>query len=122
MELVLDASLIYWVLLVIGGFFFIMQLKLMLRPQFRGEIIEFEQLDEQSCQKCKSTKKGRMSQEVTVLNDDGDLIKVEISCCMICLDRLQVGSIVGVTKIGTRLIAQPIISLRHKPRIGVTRS
>ena len=122
MDIGIDANLIYWILLIIGGLFIFLQFKLMVKPHFKGEIIDFENLDEENCRKCKSAKKGRASLEVTVLIDNGDLIKAEVSPCMICLNRLSAGSIVGVTKLGTRMIVQPLISLREKPRLGVHNS
>ncbi len=117
MELAWDMSLIYWILLIVGGFFVVLQFKLMIWPGTKGEIIAFQSFEAADCTQCKSTEGGRASIEVTVLTEAGDITTAEVSPCMICMNKLAVGSIVGITRFGKRLIAQPLISLRQKPRL-----
>lgn len=107
-------SFMYIFLLALGGIFMALQLKLMLFPDKRGRIVEFEDLSETSCKDCKSHNKGRMSYTIKVETDDGELVEAELSPCTLCMDRLRLGSQVGVTKIGSRTIAQACINLKSK--------
>ncbi len=113
----LDIELMMYIfLLAVGGILMAMQLKLMIFPDKRGRIVGFEDLSETSCNDCKSHNKGRMSYTVTVETDDGELVEAEVSPCTLCLDRLRLGSQVGVTKIGSRTIAQACMNLKaQKP-------
>ena len=105
-------TFMYVFLLLLGGFFMILQLKVMMFPHKRGRIIEFEDLSEDSCKECKSRNKGRMSYRIKVETDDGEIVEAEVSPCTMCMDGLRLGSRVGITKIGTRTIAQSVINLR----------
>jgi len=107
----IDQPWIYIILLVIGGLLFLIQFKFMFFPTWKGSIIEFEDLSGDSCNSCKSTKSGRASLEVKVKTDDGEIIDAEVSPCTICMNKLCTGSRVGVSKIGSRNIAQPMINL-----------
>jgi hypothetical protein len=100
-------------LLLVGGFFFFMQIKMMLFPQYKGEIIEFEDIVDSNCNAC-NRNKGRMSLPVKVKTDEGEIIEAEISCCTVCIEKFKVGSRVGVTKIGNRYITQACFNLKKK--------
>ncbi len=106
-----DEPWIYIILLVLGGVLFLLQFKIMLFPTWRGRIIAFEDLSANSCTSCRSTKKGRTSIEIKVKTDDGEIIDAEIGACTICLNKLHVGSPIGVTKMGSRNVASSIIRL-----------
>jgi hypothetical protein len=110
-NLTFDEPWIYVLLLTIGGILFILQFKIMFFPTWKGNIIEFEDLSAENCTSCKSQKKGRTSIEIKVKTDDGEIVPAEISCCTICMNKLQLGSRVGVTKMGTRNIASSMIRL-----------
>lgn len=101
---------IYYFLLIVGGYFFILQIKLMLFPQMKGVIVGFE--DYASCSSCKGNNKGRMSVPVKVKIENDGIIDAELSCCTICLNKINIGSRIGVTKIGTRNIGLPLMNLR----------
>ena len=58
-------TLMYVFLLILGGFFMAMQLKLMLFPQMKGRIVEFEDFSESSCRECKARNRGKMSFNIT---------------------------------------------------------
>ena len=107
----IDQPWIYVLLLAIGGFLFLLQFKIMFFPTWKGKIIEFENLGEDNCKSCRSRKHGRTTIEIKVKTDDGEIIPAEVSACTICLNKLQIGSRVGVTKIGTRHVASSIIQL-----------
>lgn len=107
----IDQPWIYILLLVVGGILFLIQFKYMFFPTWKGKIVEFEDLSEDACNSCKSTKLGRTSLNIKVQKDDGGILDAEISPCTICLNKLHTGSIVGVSKIGSRQVAQPVIKL-----------
>lgn len=101
---------IYYLLLIIGGYFFLIQIKLMLFPQMKGVIVEFENYA--NCDSCRGKNKGKMSVPVKVRTDKGKIIDAELSICTICLNKIQIGSKIGVTKIGSRNIGLPLMNLR----------
>jgi hypothetical protein len=105
-------TMMYGILLLVGGLLMLFQMKLMLFPQKRGHIVEFEDLSASSCRECKSKNNGRMTYTIKVKTDDGELVEAEVSPCTMCMDGLKLGSRVGVTKIGTRTVAQSVINLK----------
>jgi hypothetical protein len=115
----IDIELIMYIfLLAVGGIFTAMQLKLMMFPDKRGRIVEFEDLSENSCNECKSRNSGRMSYSIKVETDDGELVDAEVSPCTLCMDKLRLGSKVGITKIGSRTIAQACMNLKSQKPSG----
>ncbi len=106
-----DQPYIYIILLVLGGFLFLLQFKIMFFPTWKGRIIEFEDLSADSCKSCRSRNKGRTTIEIKVKTDDGEIITAEVSACTICLNKLHLGSRVGVTKMGSRNVTSSIIQL-----------
>jgi hypothetical protein len=106
-----DQPWIYIILLAIGGILFLLQFRVMFFPTWKGNIIEVEDLNPENCNSCKSYKKGRSSIEIKVKTDDGEVIPAELGCCTICLNKLHIGSRVGVTKMGSRNIASSIVNL-----------
>ena len=106
-----DQPYIYIILLAIGGILFLIQFKYMFFPTWKGKIIEFQDLSENACNSCKSSVKGRASIEVKVKKEDGEIIVAEVSVCTICLNKLHIGSRVGVSQIGSRRVAQSLVKL-----------
>ena len=106
-----DQPWIYIILLLVGGVLFLIQFKVMFFPTWKGRIIEFEDLSADNCTSCRSAKKGRTSIEIKVKTDDGEIITAEVSACTICLNKLMIGSRVGVTQMGSRKVASSIIQL-----------
>lgn len=109
-----EDSLVIIGLLVLLGIFFIMQLKMMFFPQIRGSLIEFEPIFDGNCNSCRGKRKGKTSIPVKVKTDSGDVISAEISCCTMCIEKIGIGSKVGVTKMGSRLIVQACANIRGK--------
>jgi hypothetical protein len=107
----IDQPWIYIILLAMGGILFLIQFKYMFFPTWKGKIIEFQELNKENCTSCKSNDKGKSSLDIKVKTDDGEIIDAEISTCTICLNKLRVGSRIGVSKVGSRHIAQPVIRL-----------
>ncbi|UCG70607.1 MAG: hypothetical protein JSV09_06210 [Thermoplasmata archaeon] len=110
----LENSLIIIGLLVLLGLFFILQLKMMFFPQMKGRLIEFEPIFDGNCNSCRGKRKGLTSIPVKVETDEGKIISAEISCCTICIEKIGVGSRIGVTKIGDRLIVQACANIRGR--------
>ncbi len=107
----IDQPWIYIILLVIGGILFLIQFKYMFFPTWKGRIIEFQDLNAENCKSCKTSKLGKSSLNIKVRTEDGKIIEAEISPCTICLNKLSLGSCIGVSKIGTRNVAQPVARL-----------
>ncbi len=107
-------SIIYIALLALLGLFFIMQLRMMFFPNLKGSIIEFEPIFDGDCNSCRGKRGGKTSIPIKVKTDDGDIISAEISICTLCLEKLKIGSRIGVTKVGNRNIAQACANLRKR--------
>lgn len=110
----LEDSLVIIALLALLGVFFLMQFKMMFFPQYKGTLMEFEPIFDKNCKSCRGNRKGKTSIPVKVKTDDGVVISCEISCCTLCMEKIGVGSRIGVTKVGSRLIAQACANIRGK--------
>ena len=113
----IDQPWIYILLLAIGGILFLIQFKYMFFPTWKGKIMEFKDPSVDACSVCKGKStvktpvraKGKSSIDIKVRTTDGQVIDAEVSPCTICLNKLKPGSRVGVSKIGSRNVAQPIV-------------
>lgn len=110
----IEDSILIFALIALLGVFFIMQLKMMFFPHYRGKIVEFEPIFDSDCKSCRGKRGGKTSLPIKVKTDDGKIISAEISCCTICMEKIGVGSRIGVTKIGNRHIAQACANIRKK--------
>jgi hypothetical protein len=109
-----EDSLIILGLLGLLVIFFVVQLKMMFFPQYVGKLVEFEPIIDASCTSCRGKRKGLTSIPVKVKTDSGEIIAAEISCCTLCIEKIGLGSRVGVTKVGSRLIAQAAANIRGR--------
>ena len=107
----MDQPWIYIILLALGGLLFLIQFKYMFFPTWKGKIIEFQDFSKNACNSCKSNVNGRASIEVKVKTEDGEIINAEVSYCTVCLNKLEIGSRVGVSQIGSRRVAQSLVKL-----------
>ncbi len=110
----LEDTIIIIALLGLLGVFFIVQFKMMFFPHYRGEIIEFEPIFDKDCKGCRGKRKGKASLPIKVRTDDGEVISAEISCCTLCMEKIGLGSRIGVTRIGSRNIAQACLNIRGR--------
>lgn len=110
----IDNSMIYIGLLGLLALFFVFQLKMMFFPQQKGKIVEFEKIFDENCNSCRGKRKGKTSIPIKVETDSGNVISAEISCCTMCMEKIGVGSRIGITKVGDRLIAQACANIRGK--------
>ena len=100
-------------LLLFGAWLFLYDMKMMMFPQRRGRVLAVEdQLEaaKQACS-CNSAKMGRSYVNATVRLDDGELTTVQVSPSLFCMDKVTIGSQIGVNRIGKRLIARRYIDL-----------
>ncbi|UCE73214.1 MAG: hypothetical protein JSV56_09265 [Methanomassiliicoccales archaeon] len=107
-------GLVIMALLGLLGIFFIIQLKMMFFPQIKGEIIEFESIFDPDCKSCRGKNEGKTSLPIKVKTDDGKIISAEISACTMCIEGIGIGSRIGVTKVGSRHIAQACANIRGR--------
>ena len=107
---------IYVLFLLIGAFFLIYELKMLLRPHKRGYLVGVDRILPENCSTCKSTKGGKASIGISVQTDDGKKIKAEMSPCVMCLNKVKIGSRVGVTKVGSRIVCQRVIEPFGPPK------
>jgi len=110
----IEDSILIFGLLALLGLFFIMQLKMMFFPHYKGIIIEFEPIFDKDCNSCRGKRGGKTSFPIKVKTDDGEVISAEISCCTLCIEKIGVGSRIGVTKVGGRNIAQACANIRKR--------
>jgi hypothetical protein len=106
--------MVYFGLLGLLGLFFFFQMKMIFFPQYRGKIVEIENIVDLSCDSCRGTRKGKTSIPIKVQTNEGKMLSCEISACTMCMEKIGVGSNIGVTKVGDRLIAQACANIRGK--------
>ncbi len=108
--------------LLLFGFYIVSQnIRTFLFPQKVGTIVSIgEKLDnsDEKMYQCKNcdlmpTEPGRSTISLGIRLDTGEICKAEISPCCICIDRMKVGDCVGVTRIGSRVMAQKISKHLH---------
>ncbi|RLI91965.1 MAG: hypothetical protein DRO94_00545 [Candidatus Altiarchaeales archaeon] len=106
-------SIVFIGLILIGVYAVLMNFRTVLLPQRIGRIRSFGRqlnLDGLNCDSgCIGISKfsdGKMSIPVQVELDDNSIITADVSPCCICIDRLMVGDLVGVTRVGNRIILQ----------------
>jgi hypothetical protein len=106
-------AIVYAALLLFGAWLFLYDIKLMLWPQRRGRVAAVEnQLEqaEKACD-CGSMKVGKSYIHATVRMEDGEMEEVQLSPCLICMDKVTIGSQIGVNMVGDRLIARRYIDI-----------
>lgn len=106
-------TLVLWGTLGIGAVLVLYDIKLMLAPQMRGRLVSVEnQLEraEKACD-CSELGAGRSFINARVELEDGRTVDVNVSPCLVCMDRVRVGSQIGVTRVGERLVGRRYIDL-----------
>ena len=71
---------------------------------------------EYSCKNCvlMPAEQGKSAIPLNVRLDTGEIYGAEISPCSLCIDKIKVGDPVGLTKTGSRIIAQKISKLHTR--------
>jgi len=93
-------------LLLFGVYVILQNIRTFLFPQRVGRIVSIGG-EIKDCKNCDRIYK-KSTIPVGVKVDTGEIYNAEISPCSICIDRIRVGDYVGITKIGSRIIAQRI--------------
>jgi len=104
--------------LLLGGMYFVaMNLRTFIWPQQMGQVVAFgsdEEADNvlgiyKDCNSCQiSENSGRLAFPIKIKLDDESVIDAEISPCSLCMDKVKVGDKVGITRMGSRCIAQKL--------------
>jgi hypothetical protein len=100
-------------LLLFGLWLFLYDVKMWMFPQRRGRVLAVEdQLEaaKKACS-CNSAKMGRSYVNAAVRLEDGELTTVQVSPCLFCMDKVTIGSQIGVNQVGDRLIARRYIDI-----------
>jgi hypothetical protein len=103
-------------LVVVGSHLVYLNFRTVFLPRKTGIIVSMG--DSKVCSSCGITgfSEGRSSLPIQVRLDDGVIVSAETSPCCVCIDKLGVGSRVGLTQIGSRLIAYRVGSLAMRLR------
>ncbi len=102
--------------LILFGIYVVLQnMRAFLLPQKVGTIVSLGGLSEKGiiCGECNFMpgEAGKSTIPLDVRLDSGEFCRAETSPCCICIDRMKVGDRVGITKSGSRIIAQKVSGL-----------
>ncbi len=106
-------DLVMYALLLFGLYLLLMDAKMWFAPQKRGRIVAVEDqvmTAERDCN-CGTIRNCRSHLTATVRTEDGDLVQTDMSPCLVCMDRVQLGSQIGLHRIGDRWIGRRYIDL-----------
>ena len=104
---------VIWALLLFGLYLLLMDVKMWFAPQKKGRIVTVEdqvETAEKDCS-CGTIKNCRSHLIATVRLEDGENMDVELSPCLVCMDRVRTGSQIGLHRIGNRWIGRRYIDL-----------
>ena len=104
---------VIWALLLFGLYLLLMDVKMWFAPQRKGRVVAVEdQLAkaEANCS-CGTLKTCRSHLTAKVRLEDGELMDVDLSPCLVCMDRVKLGSQIGLHRIGRRWIGRRYIDL-----------
>lgn len=107
---------VIWALLLFGLYLLLLDAKMWFAPNKKGRIVAVEDqvaTAEENC-KCGTIKACKSHLTATVRSDEGELIGVQLSPCLICMDRVKMGSQIGLHRIGDRWIGRRYIDLMGK--------
>lgn len=106
-------ELVMYGLLLFGLFLFMMDAKMWFAPQKKGRVVAVEdQLGRAECDCSRGTIRDCRSHiRATVRTEDGELVQTDVSPCMICMDKVRLGSQIGLHRIGDRWIGRRYIDL-----------
>lgn len=106
-------DLVIYALLLFGLYLLLMDVKMWFAPTKKGRIVAVEDQVERAQKDCNcgTIRNCRSSLSATVRTEDGEMIQTEMSPCLVCMDRVQLGSQIGLHKIGGRWIGRRYIDL-----------
>ncbi|NIP33804.1 MAG: hypothetical protein GWN18_02640 [Thermoplasmata archaeon] len=106
-------DLVIYALLLFGLYLLLMDVKMWFAPHKKGRIVAVEDqvgTAERDCN-CGTIKNCRSHLTATVRTEDGDLVQTDMSPCLVCMDRVRLGSQIGLHRIGDRWIGRRYIDL-----------
>jgi len=106
-------DLVIYGLLLFGLYLLLMDAKMWFAPQRRGRIVAVDdqvERAERDCN-CGTIRNCRSHLTATVRTEDGDLVQTDMSPCLVCMDRVKLGSQIGLHRIGDRWIGRRYIDL-----------
>jgi hypothetical protein len=103
-------------LLLFGFYLLLLDAKMWFAPNKKGRIVAVEDQMETAKENCNrgTIKACRSHISATVRSDEGELIDVDLSPCLICMDRVEMGSQIGLHRIGDRWIGRRYIDIMGK--------
>lgn len=111
-------TLVLWGILGMGAVLVLYDIKLMIAPQRRGRLVSLENQLERATRACSCSDlgAGRSAINAKVELEDGNIVDVDVSACLVCMDRVRVGSQIGVTHVGSRLVGRRYLDLLGRGR------
>ena len=104
---------VVYALLLFGLYLLLMDVKMWFAPSKKGRIVAVEDQmgkAERDCN-CGTIRACRSHLTATVRTEDGDLVETDMSPCLVCMDRVKLGSQIGLHRIGDRWIGRRYIDL-----------
>jgi hypothetical protein len=106
-------DLVIYGLLLFGFYLLLMDVKMWFAPQKKGRVVAVEDQVESAQQDCNcgTIRNCKSHLTATVRTEDGDMVKTELSPCLVCMDQVGLGSQIGLHRIGDRWIGRRYIDL-----------
>jgi hypothetical protein len=104
---------VIYALLLFGLYLLLMDVKMWFAPGRKGRIVAVEDqvsTAERDCN-CGTIRNCRSHLTATVRTEDGDLVQTDMSPCLVCMDKVRLGSQIGLHRIGDRWIGRRYIDL-----------
>ena len=107
---------VMWALLLFGLYLLLMDAKMWFAPQKKGRIVAVEDQLAQAEKACDCGTVHACKSHLTakVRLENGELLDVDLSPCLVCMDRVKLGSQIGLHRIGQRWIGRRYIDLRGR--------
>jgi hypothetical protein len=106
-------DLVIYGLLLFGLYLLLMDVKMWFAPHKKGRIVAVEdqvRKAEGDCN-CGTIRNCRSHLTATVRTEDGEMVRTDMSPCLVCMDRVRLGSQIGLHRIGDRWIGRRYIDL-----------
>ena len=109
-------DIVIWGLLLFGLGLLLYDVKTWFLPKERGRVVAIEDQmaqAEEACD-CGTVKATGSHISAAVRLEDGSVVPVDMSPCLVCMDKVRIGSQLGLNKVGDRWIGRRYIDLMGK--------